>query len=172
MCPLRYFELFAMKSYTVALLMLFTLSCTKETYVEGLVNLPEVYEIHITDMGYHSIQNHWKNTFLNPGYYLLACSDNAYNWSVLLIDGTQNYYLQDPATGYYLSLNDFGTVVLSYEASSTATWVLEKVDKNSAYMRLKNFSTNEYLHIENGEIECGQIKSDWWSAQWSIYPEF
>jgi hypothetical protein len=36
------------------------------------------------------------------------------------------------------------------------------------FMEIKNRWTGCYLHVENGELECGQRQKGWWSSQWKI----
>lgn len=38
------------------------------------------------------------------------------------------------------------------------------------FVRIKNFSNNNYLHNQSGPISCSGIDYNWWSAQWEILP--
>lgn len=38
------------------------------------------------------------------------------------------------------------------------------------FHRIKNFSAGNYLHVQNGPLNCSGIDFGWWSAQWEIVP--
>jgi glycosidase len=45
-----------------------------------------------------------------------------------------------------------------------------RVDASNGYVRFKNRSTGNFMHVENqnGSVQCGVIGSDWYSAMWTI----
>ncbi len=43
-------------------------------------------------------------------------------------------------------------------------WQIERVMQNT--IRLKNVSSNTYLHNQNGPLVAGNIQAGWWSAMW------
>jgi len=47
-------------------------------------------------------------------------------------------------------------------------WFLEPA--STGYFRIKSSKTGHFMHIEhkNGTVECGEIKENWWSAEWKI----
>lgn len=51
----------------------------------------------------------------------------------------------------------------------SAQWIFEPVEGTS-YYKIKSRWKNQYLHIERGPIELGDIQTGWWSAQWSLEP--
>lgn len=38
------------------------------------------------------------------------------------------------------------------------------------FVRLKNYSSNTYIHNQNGPVSCSSIDFNWWSAQWELFP--
>jgi len=38
-------------------------------------------------------------------------------------------------------------------------------------VRIRNrWRADQYLHTENGQLNCGQIRPEWWSAMWRLEP--
>jgi len=50
-----------------------------------------------------------------------------------------------------------------------AQWILEPVP-NTGFRRLLNVLTGEYLHVEFGLLEAGDIEPGWHSAMWTLEP--
>lgn len=49
----------------------------------------------------------------------------------------------------------------------SAMWVFEQVP-GTAWYRLRNRWTNQYLHAEYGTLQVGAIQPGWWSAMWIL----
>lgn len=52
----------------------------------------------------------------------------------------------------------------------SALWVIEPVEEEPRYVRLRNRWTEGYLHVENYYLEQGAIEPGWWSAMWELEP--
>jgi hypothetical protein len=38
------------------------------------------------------------------------------------------------------------------------------------FVHIKNMLSNNYLHVQNGPLNCSSIDNEWWSAQWELVP--
>jgi hypothetical protein len=160
----------------ITLLFLGALSCTKETYVEGLDNnMPSNTGNNnnngpvTTDEGLFTIKSQWKGTFLHTRSQQVVCEAGSYQWKRLNIKGTTRYYFKDPASGSYLAVNASGEVTLSDQQNNASLWILSQVDNNSTLFRIASYSkASNYINIETGPVKCGPILSGWLSAQWII----
>lgn len=64
--------------------------------------------------------------------------------------------------------------VTFYPEVANQTGTLMEADNQQAqapsYVRIKNFSSNNYLNNQNGPLTCSTIETGWWSADWEIIP--
>jgi hypothetical protein len=155
------------------LLFLFTfISCTKETYVEGLdlpaqpVTLPTTND-QVVVVGNRKIQNLWTQHYLSIQTNSVVVKASTYSWVLLNKKNTQQFYLKDDVSGKYLAANGTATGLVS-QPSDLSTWLIETVSGNN--VRIKNLSTAGYLNIETGPVSCGPALSGWLSAQWILAP--
>lgn len=66
-------------------------------------------------------------------------------------------------------------IITFYPEVTNQTGSIVALDDNTQnsqqeFVRLKNNSTNTYLHNQNGPLACSTIDYNWWSAQWEILP--
>jgi hypothetical protein len=52
------------------------------------------------------------------------------------------------------------------EGAWSSHWYFQAGDPG--FMEIKNRWTGCYLHVQNGELECGERQKGWWSSQWKI----
>jgi Alpha amylase, catalytic domain/Bacterial Ig-like domain (group 2) len=71
---------------------------------------------------------------------------------------------------YYLYDGGNGQVKYGTNPGSNTLYQWARIDAGGGYVRLKNRSTGNYMHVENqnGSVQCGAAGSDWYSAQWTI----
>jgi hypothetical protein len=71
-------------------------------------------------------------------------------------------------------LNEKPNVTITFYAevgNQTGTLMNQAaLQQEQNFVRLKNFSSNTYLHTESGPVTTGTIDNNWWSAQWEIQP--
>jgi len=82
---------------------------------------------------------------------------------------TKYYFVQNFWTKTYLfGGQDFGCggKTTTPEANS---WTFEPTGDNNTY-RIKHTDSGNYLNIENGTLDYGEIQEGWLSAQWVIEP--
>jgi len=59
-------------------------------------------------------------------------------------------------------------LVLAGSANTASQrWVIEAVPGTN-FIRIKNKSNNQYLHVQNGPLELGTMQPNWWSAMWAL----
>ena len=68
-------------------------------------------------------------------------------------------------SGYLLAGN--GLQLSPDIASPNSGWDFEQLP-GEAFVRLRSLATGQYLHVENGPLQEGQIEQGWWSAMWSL----
>jgi Bacterial Ig-like domain (group 2) len=71
---------------------------------------------------------------------------------------------------YYLYDGGDGQVKYGTNPGSNTLYQWARIDAGGGYVRLKNRSTGNYMHVENqnGSVQCGAAGGDWYSAQWTI----
>jgi glycosidase len=71
---------------------------------------------------------------------------------------------------YYLYDGGNGQVKYGSNPGGNSLYQWTRVDAGNGFVRLKNRSTGNFMHVENqnGSVQCGVVGSDWYSAQWAI----
>jgi hypothetical protein len=126
----------------------------------------------------YKIKNRWQNTYLfdagDRAKYGVTAGNNTYLWQIEDSDGVKE--IKNYSTGEYLhveNLTGFVQCTSRLPGTLSSRWTIE--DAGNDFIRFKSQSEkNSYIHIENllGHAQYGPIENTWWSAMWSLEPEY
>jgi hypothetical protein len=69
--------------------------------------------------------------------------------------------------GSFINIENGPLVVTPiHDEAWSSRWYLEPAD--DGFVRIRNRWKDCYLHLEYGQLECGNMESHWWSAQWVV----
>lgn len=129
------------------------------------------------------IQNYWNfNAFISLNDMNDLKADSA-NWNTAGAEWTfekiENFYRikSAKAKNEYLHMEygrvESGPILTGWWSSQ---WILEAYDNNpppatwdlGKIYRIKNRWTGQYLHVEYGTLQAGNVPTSWWSTRWKI----
>jgi hypothetical protein len=87
-----------------------------------------------------------------------------------IIHAGKTVTLKNKSTNKFLKENN-GNLMTDLQRETNSQWLIERIDEESQFIRIKNKISGNYLHIQNqnGSIELSVAPSGWWSSHWLIY---
>ena len=95
---------------------------------------------------------------------LMVFSTNTFGQTFSPMSG-DTYTINSPFSKYDIT-NKGGSGVAEMGSRPYNQWVFEKASDNA--FRIKEVKTGKYLHIQNANLEVGNIQPNWWSALWEL----
>ena len=170
-----------MKFIYFLIILLFTvlISCSDETYVEGLVVEeitqpdpdPDPNPGQTTFITNRKFKNYWRNTFISLDGSIVSLNAQGYQWRIEKINATDNFLIINGSaqtSSKYLSFSN-GTFSMVNNISLMSSWKFEEVNTGDpSLIRIKHVATGGYLNTEaSPSLACGSILSGWLSAMWT-----